>query len=225
MSEISNTITTVLANSATSLPLPIFMFLGSIAEEIIAIIPSPFVPLTAGSLAVAQAQPVSFLILLAVIGAVAKTLASLFTYWIADKLEDVLTGGKLDKFLGLDSTDLERYGKLLNKGTKDEWVVVLLRALPFVPTLPVSVVAGLIKMNVRSFIWATGLGILLRNAFYLFVAFYGAKRFEGLLNSLDTLNLVLEVVVVLIVAAVGFLLLRKNWERWFAAIKKVFSKK
>jgi membrane protein DedA with SNARE-associated domain len=225
MSGITDVITSSLSGFAESVPLPIFMFLGAIAEEIIAVIPSPFVPLTAGSIAVAQEKSLLYLLLLAIIGTFAKTMASTFTYWIADKLEDILTQGKLGKFLGLESEDLERYGKMINKGSKDELAVIALRALPFVPTLPVSVVAGLIKMNLRSFIWSTFVGIFIRNAFYLLVAYYGAKQFENLLASFDTVNLILEVLVVAIFAGVAFLLLRKNWDRWLEMAKKAFQKK
>lgn len=220
MTEIANFFLQYLNAFAETVSLPVFMAVGAIVEEIIAIIPSPFVPLTAGSLALAQHKTIYYLIFLGIIGALAKTFASLFTYWVADKLEDVITKGKFSKFLGLESNDIERYGKMFSEGAKDEVILIILRALPFVPSLPVSLVAGLIKVNIKSFAWSTAVGIFIRNMFYLLISYYGLKQFEGLLNQFDTLSLVLEIAVVAAFAIVAFLILRKNWDRWLEAIKK-----
>ena len=220
MTEIVNFFIQYLNAFAETVSLPVFMAVGAIVEEIIAIIPSPFVPLTSGSLALAQNKTIYYLIFLGVIGALAKTFASLFTYWVADKLEDFITKGKFSKILGLESNDIERYGKMFSEGSKDEVILIILRALPFVPSLPVSLVAGLIKVNIKSFAWSTAVGIFIRNMFYLLISFYGLQQFQALLDSFDTLSLVLEITVVVVFAVVAFLILRKNWDSWLEAIKK-----
>ena len=220
MTEIVNFFLNYLNAFAESVSLPVFMAVGAIVEEIIAIIPSPFVPLTSGSLALAQNKTLYYLVFLGVIGAIAKTVASLLTYWIADKLEDFITKGKFSKILGLESNDIERYGKMFSEGAKDEIILIILRALPFVPSLPVSLVAGLIKINIKSFAWSTAVGIFIRNMFYLMVSFYGLQQFQSLLDSFDTLSLVLEIAVVAAFAIVAFVVLRKNWDKWLEAIKK-----
>jgi membrane protein DedA with SNARE-associated domain len=208
MSGITDSLLALLTNFASTVPLPIFVALGAIAEEIIAIIPSPFVPLTAGSMAISQNKTVSYLMFLAVIGSVAKVFAASLMFYIADKLEDFITKGKFSKFLGLEANDIERYGKLFSKGKKDTWILILLRALPFVPTLPVTLVAGLIKMDFKTFFTSTLIGLFFRNAFYLLAAFYGLKQFQGLLDSFDTVNLVLEVGIILTFLGVAFMVLR-----------------
>jgi membrane protein DedA with SNARE-associated domain len=225
MSAIIDFITNFLTSFAERVSLPVFMFVGAVAEEIVAIIPSPFVPLTAGSMAVQQGKTLGFLFFLALVGAVAKVMASSLVFYLSDKLEDILTRGKLGKFLGLESDDIERYGKMFSKGAKDEIIMIALRALPFVPTLPVTIVAGLIKMNFRSFAISTLIGIYLRNIMYLLAAFYGVKQFQGLLDSFDTVNLILEVGVILLVLGGAFLFLRKNWDRWFDLNKSKNKKK
>jgi membrane protein DedA with SNARE-associated domain len=225
MTEIVNFFLNYLNAFAEMVSLPVFIAVGAVVEEIIAIIPSPFVPLTAGSLALAQGKTISYLLFLGVVGAIAKTLASLLTYWVADKLEDFLTKGKFSKFLGLESEDIERYGRMFSEGAKDEIVLIILRALPFVPSLPVSIVAGLIKVDIKSFAWSTAVGIFIRNMFYLLISFYGLQQFESVLNSFDTMSLVLEVAVVLIFAIAAFLILRKNWDKWLEAIKNKKSGK
>ena len=220
MSGITDSILALLTNFANSVPLPMFVALGAIAEEIIAIIPSPFVPLTAGSIAISQNKTVPYLFFLAAIGAVAKVIAASLMFWLADKLEDLITKGKFSKFLGLEANDIERYGKMFSKGQKDSWILIILRALPFVPTLPVTLVAGLIKMDFKTFVSGTVIGLFFRNVFYLLAAYFGLKQFQGLLDSFDTVNLVLEVSVVLLFLGVGFMVLRKNWDRWLELLKK-----
>ena len=59
-----------------------------------------------------------------------------------------------------------------------------------------------------------------RNVFYLLAAFYGLKELQGLMDSFDTVNLILEVGIVLAFLGVAFMILRKNWDRWLAALKK-----
>jgi len=220
MTEISNSILALLMNFANTVPLPIFVIVGAIAEEIIAIIPSPFVPLTAGSMAISQNKTVLYLLFLAFIGACAKTCASSLMYWLADKLEDVITKGKIGKLLGLESDDIERYGKMFSKGKKDDILLVILRALPFVPTLPVTIVAGLIKMDFKTFFVSTLIGIFFRNAFYLLAAFYGLKQLQGIMDSFDTIGIILKVGIIAAFLGVGFMILRKNWDRWLLALKK-----
>ena len=220
MTGITDSILAWLSSFSSTVPLPIFVIIGAIAEEIVAIIPSPFVPLTAGSMAISQHKTVYYLLFLALIASIAKVIASSLMFWLADKLEDVITKGKLGKFLGLESDDIERYGKMFSKGKKDDILLIILRALPFVPTLPVTLVAGLIKMNFKSFFVSTLIGLFFRNVFYLLAAFYGLQQFQGLMDSFDTVNLILEIGIVLAFLGVGFMVLRKNWDRWLAALKK-----
>jgi membrane protein DedA with SNARE-associated domain len=220
MTGITDTVLNYLTNFATSVSLPFFVVIGAIAEEIIAIIPSPFVPLTAGSLAISQNKTVYFVLFLALIGALAKTFSTSVVFWIADKLEDLITHGKLGKFLGLEANEIERYGKIFSKTKSNTLILFILRALPFVPTLPVTVVAGLIKVKFKIFALGTFLGMVVRNAFYLLGAFYGLQQFQGLVDSVDTLNSVLEIVIILSFLGFIFYILRNNWHRWFIDKKK-----
>ncbi len=206
-------ITSYLESLAHQIPLPAFAFIGSIIDEVIAILPSPFVPLTVGSLSFNQGKPFAFLLIVALTGTLGKTLATLLTYWIADKVEDALSHSKLGQILGVDEQEIEKYGKYLNGTSRDEIIMVILRTLPFIPTLPVSVIAGLIKFNLVSYIVTTFIGTYLRFMFYLVIAYEGVRKYEGLLETLDTTNLIMEITIVLTVLGWLFLLFRKNWDR------------
>lgn len=215
MSGITEAILNFLTNFATSVSLPFFMVTGALVEEIIAIIPSPFVPLTAGSLALNQNKTIYYILLLALIGAFAKIFSTSLVFWLSDKMEDVITHGKIGKILGLETNEIERYGKIFSKSKNNTLILFILRALPFVPTLPVTVVAGLLKIKYRVFVIGTFLGIFVRNSFYLLVAFYGLQQFQGLMKGMDTLNFVLEIVVIIGFLSFFFFLLRNNWDRIF----------
>lgn len=212
---------TFLENLAGQMPLSVFAFVGSIVDEVFAILPSPFIPLTAGSLAVKQGEAFVILFWLAFTGTVGKTLATVITYYLADKFEDVFTKSKLGKILGLSKDELERYGKYFDGTKKDEVVMIILRALPFIPTLPVSVLAGVIKLNLKSFLITTFIGTYIRFMFYLILAYEGVKKYEGLLDTLDTTNKIFEVVIVLAVLGWGFMFLRNNWEKIFRRLKRM----
>jgi membrane protein DedA with SNARE-associated domain len=224
MTGITDTILNYLTDFANSVSLPLFVVIGAIAEEIVAVIPSPFVPLTAGSLAFNQNKTIYFILFLAILGALAKTFSTFVVFWISDKLEDLITHGKIGKFLGLEANEIERYGKIFSKSKSNTLILFILRALPFVPTLPVTVVAGLIKIKYKIFILGTFLGMLVRNAFYLLGAFYGLQQFQGLVDGVDTLNSILEIIVIVSFLGFIFFMLRNNWHRWFTDNKQKTKK-
>ena len=87
-------------NISKTMPLPAYILIGSLAEEIIAFIPSPFILTLSGSLAASQGQNIIFLFLLGFIATFAKTIGSYVFYIIADKAEDIITG-KFGRIFGL----------------------------------------------------------------------------------------------------------------------------
>lgn len=158
--------------------LELFVVIGSFLEEIIAPIPSPFVMTTAAALAQAQGYILLQLFLLVVVASVAKTVSSYIIYFAADKLEDLVVG-KLGKYIGLSHKLIEQIGSFLTGTWIDDLLMIIARALPFIPTSLVSAGAGVIKYGKRSFIITTFLGVMIRNAFYLWVGYYGMTALEN----------------------------------------------
>lgn len=161
-----------LEQTLQQLPLEWFVFLGSFLEEVIAPIPSPFVMTTAGVIAQQQGLSWMLIFLLAVLGAVGKTLASWFVYLAADKGEDLVVK-RYGKYLGVSHAQVEKIGRLFDKGWLDEVILIVLRATPIIPSVLVSVVSGVIKLRMRTYLLGTFLGTLIRNLFYLGVGIYG----------------------------------------------------
>ncbi len=206
-------IITFLENLSTNMPIPLFAFLGSILEEVIPPIPSPFVPVTTGSLTYEQGLGFRFLFWVALIGAITKTFSTLLTYYVADKFEDFLTHSTFGKVLGVDEAEVERYGRYLDSTRRDDVIMFLLRALPFIPTLPVSVIAGLIKLNIWTYIWTTFLGAYFRYMFFSVLAYEGVRKYSGLMQILDTTGSLIRITIILTLAGWAFFFLRKRWNR------------
>lgn len=206
-------IVSFLENLSTSIPIPLFAFLGSVLEEVVAPIPSPFVPITTGSLTYEQQLGFMFLFFVALIGAIGKTLSTLLTYWISDKFEDFLTHSTIGRVLGVDEAEVEKYGRYLNGTRRDSIIMLLLRTLPFIPTLPVSVIAGLIKLNIWTYSWTTFVGVYLRYMFFSVLAYEGVRKYSGLLEILDTTGSLVKVLIITTFAGWLFFFLRKRWDR------------
>lgn len=201
MSELINQFTQILTNLAQAIPLPIFTFFGSLIEEIIAPIPSPVVMTLAGSLASAANQNWVYIILLALTGSVGKTIGAYAIYIIANKAEDVIVS-KFGKFIGVSEKDVEKISKRLNSGKRDDFVLFLLRAIPIIPTAPVSVVCGLIKIKMKTYLYTTFLGTLVRNIFYLYLGFTSINALESINSDIDTFEKFGYGIVLLLIAGI-----------------------
>lgn len=181
-------------------PLPIFTFFGAFIEEVIAPIPSPLVMTLAGSMTASLGKAWTYLIWLALVGAIGKTIGSYIIYVIADKGEDLIMT-KFGKYLGVSHKEVEIIGKHLNKGWRDEFVLILLRAIPIMPTAPVSIVCGLIKINLKTYLSATFIGTLIRNIFYLYLGFTSVGALESINEGIDSFEKIGYLILLIMVAA------------------------
>ncbi|GAB4027237.1 MAG: hypothetical protein Fur0011_4750 [Candidatus Microgenomates bacterium] len=168
-----------------TVPLPIFTTVGAALEEIIAPIPSPLVMTLAGSLSASAGNTTLYLVYLAIIGSLAKTAASYLVYVVSDKAEDIVLT-KFGKFVGVSHKELEKFGAQLSGGWTDNLVMLALRAIPIIPTAPVSIIAGLLKLDVVTFLWTTTIGYAIRNYFYLYLGATSIGALESLNQGLDS---------------------------------------
>lgn len=198
-----------LESLAQQVPVVWFVFLGAIAEEIVAPIPSPLVMMLAGSIAASQHESLFFLILLALIGAFSKTIGSTIIYVISDKAEDFIIN-KFGRFLGVSHDDTEGIGKFLGKGKRDNIVMFLMRAIPLIPTAPVSVIAGLIKVNIKTYIIYTFLGLIVRNSIYLFLGYSSLGALESLNEGFSSLENIGYLFLAILGGAALFWMYRKR---------------
>lgn len=193
------------------LPLELFVILGSFLEEVISPIPSALIMGTAGTLSLVRHEPLWYLFWLAFIGNFGKIAGAYVYYFIGDKLEDVLVK-RFSKYFGIQHEEIENIGKrFVGHHWKDGGVLLLLRLVPFFPTTPVSITAGVIKMDLFVFLVATYLGNFFKDLVYLYVGYAGIARLHDLWRTMSTVKFEIDVaLVILFVTLMTFLYIHRG---------------
>lgn len=151
----------------TLLPLgALGVFVGSIIEEVIAIIPSYIVQMGGGFVLLGSApidiyslwKLMMFVVFPASFGV---TLGSLFVYYL------VLKGGKplvnrLTPILGINWERVEKFIETRAGKSNETLIVLFFRILPFMPSVVVCAYAGFIRMHVVKYLILTFIGTLVR---------------------------------------------------------------
>jgi membrane protein DedA with SNARE-associated domain len=184
-----------LEQSAQSVPLPLFVMLGGLVEEIIAPIPSPLVSTLAGSITVTKNLGFPYLLWICALLTFSKTIGAWIFYVIGDKLEDVAIP-RLGRYIGVRHDDLERFGARFRGSWKDELTLLGLRSIPVMPSTPISLVCGILKIRLRTFLVATYVGFYIRNLTFLLLGYTGLAAAESLMSGLDTAETILKIAIV-----------------------------
>lgn len=200
-----------------TLPLEAFVLIASFIEEVIAPIPSPTVMVISGTVAQVQHYPLSGLFILALIGALGKTIGACVVYFITNKAEHVIMGS-FGKFFGVTHEDVENLGKKLGNGFKDYILLTTFRALPFMPSVVVSVGSGLLKVPLKLFITTTFVGTIVRDGFYLYAGYVGAEALAMIINKSTNIETYIEILVV--VAMLGYIGYRVHERKKSSSIPK-----
>lgn len=212
--------TVYLEQFAMRVPVELFVFVGALVEEIIAPIPSPVIMTLGGSIAATQQKTLVFLLLLAVLGAVGKLIGSWLMYVVADKAEDLLIT-RFGKLLGVSHKELERLGQHFGKGNKDFLLIFLARVVPVMPTAPISVIAGLIKLPLKTYLTASFLGYIGRNLFYLYVGYVGYDSYKNVLSGLDSMESAMQVLIVgMLVGIIGYMYYKRGRTDVMSVLKR-----
>lgn len=200
-------ITDYLISISNYVPLPIFTFIGALVEEVIAPIPSPLVMTLAGSLSFGQNATFLFIVFIALTGSVGKTIGSYFIYYIANKFEHLVVS-KFGKYIGVTEKEIELISKQLNKGSKDFFIIAILRAIPIIPTAPVSAVSGLIKLNLKTYLGGTFVGTLIRNVFYIYLGYTSLNALDSLNEGIGSFEKIGYIIVLVLVAGIFLFILK-----------------
>lgn len=186
---------------ADKVPLAYYVLFGSFIEEVLAPIPSPLVMTLAGTLASSQAQPLVALLWLAALGATGKTIGAYVLYFVADKMEDVLVP-KFGKFFGITHKDIENIGAKLDGSWKDNFFLFVARAIPVIPSAPVSLACGLIKLNKKTYITSTFAGTYVKDLMYLYLGYAGIGNYKQLTQGFESVEDIGKALLFVIVLAV-----------------------
>lgn len=207
------------------LPVEIFVTLGSFLEEIISPIPGPLVLTTGGVIAFAKGYNHFQVLALVLISTFAKTIGTYFFYYLADKSENWLLK-VLEKWFGFHTKSLEYFGKYLNNTSADDVVLVILRALPVIPSLPVSVLCGLLKINVKTYIISTFIGFFIKNTAFIYIGYLGITSFDMFVNEFQFFNMSLLIPLLVCVLLLGlYIYFKLNEEKITSFLDRKFHKK
>lgn len=188
---------------AVQVPLEWFVFAGSFLEEVVSPIPSALIMGTAGSMALLKGETLWYLVWLAVVGNIGKTLGAWLYYFLGDKLEDLLIR-PINRLLGIRHEEIENIGRrFTGHHWKDGGALFLLRVIPFFPSTPVSVAAGIIKMDLRVYLSVTYAGNFIKDLFYVYAGYAGLAALHRIWRTLEPIKLGVDILVALGIA--GFL--------------------
>ena len=181
-------------NLSSQVHLAWFVFLGEIVEEIISPIPSQAILLTGGSLAQAGGYGLWSVLFFAILASFAKSVTTMGYYMIGDKLEDRLVP-LFGKYVGITHERLESIGKQVGAG--GFWSIFLIRCLPIIPSAPVSLACGALKIHAGRFFFATFAGNALRGGMIFLTGYLGFDVFRAFTNGAITRDIVLVLAVLL----------------------------
>lgn len=185
------------------------VFLTTLLEEIIAPIPSPLVPLTAGFFLLPASERFlviigQAIIVIALPVAIGVTFGSLAVYGIG------YWGGKPfieknKKWIGLNWEDLEKTERKLTSGKGDEITLFILRMLPIIPGVAISGFCGIIRYSLKKFVVITFLGTLIRATIMGVVGWFVGSVY---LVYVDAISKIEKYILVLLVLFVIFFFMR-----------------
>lgn len=206
MSELIQFLETGIREFASLVPLELFILLGAFIEEVIAPIPSMLVTTTAGFFAQAEGHTTFFVVWLALLGGLGKLTGSYIYYQLGDKLEDVVVG-RFGRYLGLNHADIERIGqRFCGQHWQDGALIFVLRIIPFVPTVLVSIACGVVRIQTRVFLIASYAGNFCKDLFYVFVGYYGLRALKTYLMDIERVRIGVGVISIVLTIGVLFFL-------------------
>lgn len=198
---------------ADKMPLFLFSPLVSFLEEIIPPIPSPSIMILTGTMASVQGYGTIGLLLLALVGAIGKSLGAAVVYFLIDKVEDYFSGG-IKKFTGVSHEQIEAFGGRFSKSWKDYFILTLLRAFPFVPSTLISVGSGLLKIHFKIFFISTLIGSFVRDVMYIYLGFEGISYAKTILSLSENLKTGVVVLFgIFLIAVVVYFWLKKRMSK------------
>jgi membrane protein DedA with SNARE-associated domain len=179
------------------------VFIASVAEEVIAPIPSAVIMTMSGFLFVTGPvswHAISALILkVAIPAALGVTLGSYVIFFIA-KIGGKFVIDKWGKYIGLRWADIEKLKSRLSGTKKDEIIIGTARIIPFVPSVAISAFCGILEMNVFKYFIISFVGIFLRGMILGTVGWQVGNVYEkyaATISSIENTVLISTIFVVL----------------------------
>lgn len=176
-----------LESMAHSMPLSVFITIGSLVEELIA--PILLAPLFALAGSIAKEQGISMwgIVWLTTLGTISKTAASWLLYYIGSIAEHLIVT-KWGKFFGITAKHVESFGKKFHRSHRDVIALTAIRLFPIFPSAPISIASGVIRLDSTVFLLATFLGNWPRGFVSLYVGYAGINLVHSLFHDFHTIT-------------------------------------
>jgi len=183
-------------NIISQIPVELIVFFGSIIEEIFPPLPSPLLLIITKMATYNQKFSVLYMLLIIGMAAFGKTIGSFFIYFLADKTENFVIG-RFGKWLNISHKSVENIGRHFTRSWKDIFILIFLRAIPIIPTTPLSFVCGIIKLNIRTFVISAFIGSFIR---IFLLLYFGVTAYRSLTTGVeDAVKVLLIFIVVSII--------------------------
>jgi membrane protein DedA with SNARE-associated domain len=193
------------------------VFLATLLEEIIAPLPSPIVSLAAGFFLITSDVAIiealwRALFLIALPVAIGVVIGSSVVYALG------FFGGKPfieknKKWLGIEWKNIEDVENRLMQGRGDEVTLFVLRLLPIVPGVAISVFGGIVRYPFKKFIVITFLGSLIRAFVLGLIGWQVGEVYAVYAHRIDQIEkyLLAGALFLLVVYAVFYMM--RKWNR------------
>lgn len=197
---------------------PLGVFLASVIEEVIAPIPSALVMMGSGFLFISGPVNITTLLKLATFvafpAALGVSLGSLVIFYIS------WYGGKViiqrwGKWVGLSWEDILKFDERVKNTKKDELLVIGGRILPVIPSVAVTALCGLVRMNVFKYTILTFIGMFIRAMVLGAVGWQAGNLYEKYSQTVAKSEKVgLLLFSILVFSCLAFLFFRKYRTRF-----------
>lgn len=194
---------------------PLGIFIASIVEEIIAPIPSTLVIMSTSFLmfkgTVISADSIFKLFTSIVIPASAGvTIGSLLVYSIGYFLGKPFLE-RWGKFLGVSWADIEKAQDKFKSSSSDDLLLFILRAIPIVPSVAISVFCGFIRFDLKNYLIITFLGTLIRAFILGFIGWQFGSMYQTAAAEISYLEEIGLAVIIFVVAV--YLIYQKKFKK------------
>lgn len=186
------------------------VIIGMVIEEILVPVPSPAIPMAAGTFIEAASISSALLqifLLIVLPGSIASVISSYFVYSIAYYGGEPIVR-KYGKYLDLSWEEIEQFEDHFVDNDNEKYYVALFRAVPIVPLSLISGSAGLFQMNWKQYgIWSF-IGMLPRNFILAYIGWAVKDDFMVIASRIDSVSTAVALIVAVTVG--GFILYRKT---------------
>lgn len=179
------------------------VFIGVVLENIITLIPSALVPLMAGATLIPSDSRyidavTTILINIGLVGALASTISTIPLYILG------YIGGKnfvdkYGKYMGVSWSEIEKAKDRIEG--KNDFIIVLLRAIPIIPISPVSIALGIIRYGRKKFIETTFIGTLPRYLTLGLIGWIMKEIIWTIVNIIETAETIIIITTIVLIFA------------------------